>query len=128
MKVAYIAGPYRAETPWKIARNIRAASEVALKYSKLGYAVICPHANTAHMDGELPDSFWLEATLELMRRCDVVVMMAGWRKSSGARAEYVEANRLGKSIVLDWVGHEHGPVAEPQRGLTLESLDGEGAA
>ncbi len=101
MKVAYIAGPYRAATPWKIARNIRAASEVALKWSKLGYSVICPHANTGHMDGELPDSFWLEATLELLRRCDLVVMMENWEESTGARGEHDEAIRRGIRVVYE---------------------------
>ena len=53
------------------------------------------------MDGELPDSFWLEATLELLRRCDLVVMMENWEESTGARGEHDEAIRRGIRVVYE---------------------------
>lgn len=43
----------------------------------------------------LSDRFWLEGTLELLRRCDAVLLVPGWEKSSGTRAEIEEAERLG---------------------------------
>jgi hypothetical protein len=101
VKVAYIAGPYRAATPNAILQNIQAAGEVALNYWRKGYAVICPHKNTALFDGECPDSTWLQGDLELIRRCDVVVMMPNWRESSGARAEHNLAEGLGKEIIYE---------------------------
>jgi len=97
MLVAYIAGPYRARGFWKhipiirtliVIRNILRARKVALEYWKLGYAVICPHMNTALFDGHCPDNVWLDGDLELIKRSDVIVMVNGWRKSSGAIAEY----------------------------------------
>ena len=91
MKIAFISGPYRAKTEWGVLNNIRAAEKVALKYWKKGYVVICPHKNTALMGGVLPDEVWLKGDLEILRRCDVVVMMEGWKKSEGARAEHEEA-------------------------------------
>ena len=60
MKVAYVAGPYRAPTPYQTLRNIREAEYIALKLWKMGYAVICPHKNTSLFDGECDDSTWLE--------------------------------------------------------------------
>ena len=101
LKVAYIAGPYRASTPFQIQRNIREAAEIALKYWKLGYAVICPHTNTALFDGEAPDNVWLEGDLELIRRSDVIVMTPRWRDSSGARAEYESAVSLGIDVYFE---------------------------
>lgn len=101
MKLAYIAGPYRAATVWGIRENIRRAEAVALKWWKKGYAVICPHANTALFDGELPDETFLDGTMEMLRRSDVVVMMQGWQLSAGAGAEWHEARALGKEIVYD---------------------------
>jgi hypothetical protein len=101
MKVAYIAGPYRAATPHKIVENIRRAEVVALKYWKLGYAVICPHMNTRLMDGECPDTTWLEGDLEILARCDTVVMMQGWQRSQGASEEHQHAQSLAKIVIYD---------------------------
>lgn len=101
MKVAYISGPYRAPTPMKVMENIHHASLVALKYWRLGYAVICPHRNAALFDGEAPDEVWLRGDLELLRRSDVVVMLPDWQKSEGAKMECDLAWKLGKDIVYD---------------------------
>ena len=99
MQLAYVAGPYRAETEWKVKLNIRNAERVALAYWSMGYAVICPHKNTSLMGGSLPDSVWLEGDLEMLRRCDVIVMVPGWENSSGAKAELEEAKRLGLEVI-----------------------------
>jgi hypothetical protein len=101
MQVAYIAGPYRAATVHGMHRNIDKAAEVALKYWKLGYAVICPHKNTAFFDGECPDNVWLNGDLELLRRSDLVVMVPGWEQSEGARVERLAAVEAGIPIIYD---------------------------
>ena len=95
MKVAYIAGPYRGKTHYEIEQNIRAAEAVAIKYWQLGYAVICPHKNTAHFDGLAPDEVWLKGDLEILKRCDLIVMVPGWEGSMGSRAEKELAEDLG---------------------------------
>jgi hypothetical protein len=99
MKLAYIAGPYRTGHGRTVFENIQAARAVAVKYWKLGYAVICPHSNTAFFDGLCPDDTWIEGDLEMLRRCDVVVMMKSWRQSAGARKEFRLACRLKKEII-----------------------------
>lgn len=100
MKVAYIAGPYRANTVSGIVDNIRKAEAVAIEYWKKGYAVICPHKNTALLDGVCNDDVWLKGDIEIMKRCDVIVMVPGWAKSTGATDEYNIAVSLGMEIVL----------------------------
>ena len=87
MKVAFISGPYRADTVRGIVENIQRAEAVALKYWRLGYAVICPHKNSALFDGAMPDNVWLEGDIEMLMRCDVIVMMRDYKRSEGARAE-----------------------------------------
>lgn len=87
MKVFYIAGPYRADTPRKILENIRAAEAIAIKVWKSGNVALCPHLNSRLMDGICNDSVFLEGAIELMRRCDGVVLVPGWGKSKGAMAE-----------------------------------------
>lgn len=105
MKVAYIAGPYRAKTINGIVINIRKAEAVAIKYWLKGYAVICPHKNTALFDGTAPDKVWLKGDLEFIKRLipgkDVLVMMSDWKSSSGAVNECNFALSLGIEIIYD---------------------------
>lgn len=106
MLVAYIAGPFRSATYYGIWCNVRAAEKVALKYWKLGYAVICPHTNTANFDGAVSkenDKLWLDGDIEIMKRCDVVVAMASWESSTGAKAELEIAKECGLEIIYDRV-------------------------
>lgn len=102
MKTAYVAGPYRADTVRGIVENIRRAEEVALELWKLGFAVICPHMNSALFDGACDDSVWLAGSLELMRRSDIVVLVPGWEDSQGTLAEVFEAG--GVMPVYEWPG------------------------
>jgi len=101
MVLVYIAGPYRAKTIHETVENIRRAEAVAIKYWKEGYAVICPHLNTALLDGAIPDRKILKGDLVILSRCDIVVMMKGWEKSQGARAEHDYAQELGITIYYE---------------------------
>jgi hypothetical protein len=98
MKLVYIAGPYRAPTTWGIAQNIHAAREAGALVASLGAYPVIPHSNTAHMDGIASDDLWLSGTLELMRRCDAVVMVGRWLASFGAVAEHNEAKTRGLPV------------------------------
>jgi len=98
-KVVYIAGPYRAATKEAIDENIRRAGEYAKKYWRLGYTVICPHLNSAHFDGVVPDEAFLDGDLELMKRSDILVLIPGWRTSEGTRGERSLALHFGKDII-----------------------------
>lgn len=95
MKVAYVAGPYRAKTIYGITQNIEKAKKLAVKLWKKGYAVICPHANSALMDGACDDSAFLDGGLELVRRSDFIVLVDGWKDSTGTLKEIELANELG---------------------------------
>lgn len=94
MKVVYIAGPYRADSAWGIEQNVRRAEELALRCLVVGFAVICPHAMARFYQDELPDDVWINGDLELMRRCDAVLLVYGWEGSRGTQAEIAEAERL----------------------------------
>lgn len=101
MKIAYIAGPYRASNGKTVFENVRAAELVAIKYWRKGYAVICPHMNGAFLDGIVPDETFLKGDLEFVRVCDVIVLMKGFEHSSGAMKEYALAVTLKKEIIFD---------------------------
>jgi hypothetical protein len=87
MRVVYVAGPFRAPTPWRVEQNIRRAEELALEVARCGAVPLCPHTVYRFFNGELDDQFWLDATMELLKRCDAIIVTPDWEKSSGARAE-----------------------------------------
>jgi hypothetical protein len=110
--VVYVAGPFRGPDAWTVAQNVRRAEETALEVWRLGAACICPHANAAHFQGTLPDHVWLDGDLEMLRRCDAVLMVDGWGQSVGAKAEREEALRCGIPVLYslgdlkDWLQRE----------------------
>lgn len=89
----YVAGRYRGMTRAAVALNIEAAKAVGVQMAERGWYPVIPHCNTAYFDDfcEQPEAFYLAGTLDLMRRCDAVVMVPGWRDSEGAKAERNQA-------------------------------------
>ena len=100
MKVVYVAGPFRASTTWAIEKNVRRAEEAGLAVVQLGAMPLIPHCNTRYFHGLMPDQFFLDGTLELMRRCDVLLLTGEWRTSSGCLKEWEEAQRLKMPILF----------------------------
>ena len=98
MKLIYVSGPYRDSTEWGRILNIRNAEMVAIECWQRGWAVICPHKNTEHFGGILPDQAWMDGDLEMIRRCDAMCMVEGWKTSEGAKLERAEAKRIGIPI------------------------------
>lgn len=98
MKLVYIAGPYRGAKPFNVKQNIIAADLFGMEVCKTGALPVIPHCNTAGYEGIQDDQYFLDATLELMRRCDAVITLPTWEKSAGARGEVTEMTRLGKPV------------------------------
>ncbi len=101
MKIIYVAGAYRAKTEWGLIQNIRKAEQAAIKLWQEGWAVICPHKNTAHFGGLCPDNTWLDGDLEMLKRCDAIYMLRGWEKSKGATAEHQLAIKMGLEVYFE---------------------------
>ncbi|MCE5309616.1 MAG: DUF4406 domain-containing protein [Acidobacteriales bacterium] len=101
MKLVYVAGPYRDKSEYGVLQNIREAEAIALELWKMGFAVICPHKNTAFMGGAqgLPDDVWLKGDLEMIERCDGVVLAPKWALSVGTRAEKEHAQKHGIPVI-----------------------------
>jgi hypothetical protein len=97
MKIVFISGPYRGD----VNANIEHAKQAAIRLWQVGYAVICPHLNTAHFDGLCDDAVWLVGDLEILSRCDIIYMLRGWENSSGARDEFQKAILLNIPILQE---------------------------
>lgn len=105
-RVIYVAGPFRAKTQWGIMQNVRRAEAAALGLWKRGYAVICPHAMTQNYQNECPDETWLTGAIELLKRCDAIYMLDGWRDSEGSVEELRIAKEIGLRVMFERYDNE----------------------
>jgi hypothetical protein len=107
MKLAYVAGPYRGKSKNKIInklqviRDILAAREVAKELWRMGYAVLCPHSNTALFDGVAPDQTFLDGDLLILDRCDLIVLQGKWWDSKGTLGEIKRAKQ-NEMPIFEW--------------------------
>ena len=101
MKKVFISGKYRAKTEWELEQNIRRAEEAAIRLWREGWAVFCPHKNTAHFGGLCDDKVWLEGDLEFLKCCDAIYMLSAWRDSIGACIELHIAQENGLEIIYE---------------------------
>jgi len=99
MKICYIAGPYRAKTKLGVVCNILRARKAAKEYWRNGYSTICPHLNSALMDGVAPAEIFLGGGLELLKHADLLVVLPGWERSIGTKMEIAMARKLEIKIV-----------------------------
>lgn len=98
MAVVYIAGPFSGADGWEVAENVHRAERAAREVARLGAAPLTPHSIGARMNGTETYEYWCAATLEMMRRCDAVLLVDGWGRSRGALGEMEEAQRVGLPI------------------------------
>lgn len=99
MKLLYVAAPYRAKTIASLQQNIHDAKLMAMYYWGKGYAVICPHLNSANFDGLMTDSVFLEGTMLMLSKCDVIAIHPNWEQSNGCIFEKRYAEQKGLEIL-----------------------------
>ena len=89
--IIYLAGPIRPKGDQTLEGNVTIAKGVALELWKAGYTVICPHANSdlpvTLADKEVEAWRWLGGDLEIIARCDAVVVLPNWEQSEGTKGE-----------------------------------------
>lgn len=92
-KIAYVTGPIRSK--WRIKRwiNILRARKVAIELWNAGFAVICPHLNSAtlrhHID--FNEERLVDGDLLLVEKSDFLVTVDGWENSFGSVREVLKA-------------------------------------
>jgi len=105
LELLYVAGRYRSASAAEVERNIRFAEQFGMLAAETGlWFPVIPHANTMHWERiwGFDDEFYLQGTMELMRRCDALLLIPGAETSDGAIAEVLEAQRLNMNIFYNW--------------------------
>jgi hypothetical protein len=95
MKVVFVSGPFSADTKAGCEANIVRSEQLGFEVGAAGAAPIVPNSIGRTWDGVPSYEFWIEATKEILRRCDALITVPGWEKSSGARGEVALAKELG---------------------------------
>ena len=103
MRLVYVAGPFRGDVP----RNVETALAWGRRVVRAGALAVVPHLLGREFGPVRPDeTWWLKAKLELLRRCDGVLLIPGWERSSGSVNERNEALRLNLPVfdcgARDW--------------------------
>lgn len=87
--MCYIIGSIRSK--WGLIGrliNVWRGRQAAVKLWKAGFAVICPHLNSLTIAMAIPDEDEIvKLDLEIIRRCDFVVVLDNWRGSVGSVIE-----------------------------------------
>lgn len=106
MKLIFVGGAYYAPTWSGIEDNIRKADAAAIKLVKEGWAVICPHKNSAHWEVyntflPLGNNTWYQIDIEILKRCDAIFLLKDWQESKGTVAEFNVAFQQGLAVYYE---------------------------
>lgn len=120
----YIAGPYSESAGvGTVEENIIRARDVAVKLWDMGYAVICPHMNTANLEKltNLENKDFVDRDLEMVQVCEAIVMLPYWQQSYGSVRELEHARQHGLEVWM-WPDVPESPV-EAQKNRSAVKTD-----
>jgi hypothetical protein len=88
--IIYVSGRYSAPTKLGILENIMTAEFAAIKVWERGHVAICPHLNTRFFEEktDLTPEEYINGDLNILERCDAILMLGNWRDSHGAKIEH----------------------------------------
>lgn len=97
MNLVYISGKYSGETQEEVNKNIEEAEKYAIELANRNVGFICPHLNTRNFEQKSTADyeFYMDMYLELVSKCNGILMLPRWEGSSGARRELKKAREVG---------------------------------
>ena len=98
-KIIYIAGRYRGDCEFIVHSNVAKAELAAVRLWREGWAVICPHKNSEHFGGIIPDEDFIKGDIEILKHCQAIYMLNNWKQSQGACQELEAAQKAGLEII-----------------------------
>lgn len=99
LPMAYLSAPMSA--PDALTRQLHhlAARRTSHELWEAEVLHYCPHTNSPAIgSSDVAYESWMAMDLEVIRRCDFVVMSGSWRESPGCRRELAMAMHLGLPI------------------------------
>lgn len=100
MKI-YVSGPYSAEDPREVERNVERAIDAAIEVLRRGHMPVCPHLSH-YLDRRarergyvIPWEVWIRMDLQIIQECDALLYLGA---SRGADIERAFAEGAGKRI------------------------------
>ena len=101
MKTIYVAGPFRAEDGWRLHSNILMAESAGMRIAHMGAVPIIPHSMFRHFDRTINDPFWLNATEELLIKCNALFCLPSFAQSAGSLNEVRLAREIRIPVFID---------------------------
>lgn len=111
-QTVYLISPYKVDNEFLTEECILQARNWAAKLWSWGYVVICPLLNAYHLIGayKMPDYALIKGNLELLSRCDMIVVSPDWsvKYNEWAQTEIEYATKTNKQIYyLNNIYDEH---------------------
>lgn len=94
-KVVYLAGPLTNQDPVIQERNIEDAIYEASQLRAIGVIVVSPHEMGYNYPDSLEYDEWIDHGFQVLKKCDAVVFLPGWRESQGCCREQSVAGACG---------------------------------
>jgi hypothetical protein len=99
--MGYLSAPMSAATAESRNRLRFAALEASLQLWEGEALHYCPHAaSPAIGTTDVEYERWMAMDLEVLRRCDWIVMVGDWAKSAGCKREFNLAQSLGIPVAF----------------------------
>jgi hypothetical protein len=100
--IIYLATPIRPKNGKTVEENVQYAKLLALELWEKGYTVFCPAANSdlpiTLAEKEVEADRWLNGDIEILARCDALVVSPGWELSEGVKGEIASAKMYGVPV------------------------------
>ncbi len=99
--MGYLSGPMSADCALTRHLYHLVGMETAYRIWEAGVAAVSPHANSCGTGrSDLSYEDWMAMDLEILRRCDWILMGPGWEQSAGCRREFNFAMNLDIHVVF----------------------------
>jgi len=95
-KLWYVAHPYTSKNGITIEDNLRNCNAICNNLIDKGYLIYSPItiSHQFHLLKERCPDFWYEYDLEIMKKCNGIILCSHWEESKGCLLEYKEALKL----------------------------------
>jgi hypothetical protein len=98
--MGYLSAPISADLALTRTAHYLTALAVSAQLWESQVLHYCPHRNSPQVGTtDVPYEAWMAMDLEVLRRCNYILMAGDWHQSAGCRRELAFAMQLGMPVV-----------------------------